>query len=70
MKRVNMVVGVCVVCLCSLLIQVVQAAPQLEVVEGTTFDFGDMQANTTLTHSFILKNVGDRLLKIEKVKAG
>jgi len=46
------------------------AAPQIEFVEGLTFDFGDVKANETLTHEFVFKNIGDALLKIEQVKGG
>lgn len=70
MKRSRIFLCVFVLCLCFVWNQVGQATPQLEVVDGTSFNFGDIQANTTLTHTFILKNVGDSLLKIEKVRAG
>ena len=49
---------------------VVQAAPQVEFVGGTTFDFGDVQANEKLTHTFGFKNTGDAVLKIGKVEGG
>ena len=47
-----------------------QAAPQLEIVDGTTFDFGDIQPRSKVTHTFILKNRGESLLKIKSLKAG
>jgi hypothetical protein len=46
------------------------AAPQLEVVDGTTFDFGNVRANQTLTHTFVLKNIGDSVLNIQQAKGG
>lgn len=50
--------------------QTLLAAPQLEVVGGPTFNFGDVQANQTLTHTFVLKNVGDTVLHIQQAKGG
>lgn len=50
--------------------QAILAAPQLEVVGGPTYDFGDVQANQTLTHTFVLKNVGDDVLRIQQAKGG
>jgi hypothetical protein len=47
-----------------------QAVPQLEVVDGTTFDFGDVQPHQTLTHTFVLKNLGDSVLSIQQAKGG
>lgn len=48
----------------------VQAAPQLEIVGGSTYDFGEVQANQTLTHTFVLKNTGDSVLRIQQAKGG
>jgi len=70
MKRASILCGILIFCFWVIGTQVSQAAPRLEVVGGTTFDFGDVQANTTLTHTFILKNVGDSLLKILQLKSG
>ena len=50
--------------------QALLAAPQLEVVGGSTFHFGDVQANQTLTHTFVLKNAGDSVLRIQQAKGG
>lgn len=35
----------------------------------TTFDFGDVEQSTTVTHIFKVQNKGDALLKISKVRA-
>jgi hypothetical protein len=42
------------------------AAPQIEF-EQTTFDCGDVKADTATTHAFAFKNIGDELLKIESL---
>jgi hypothetical protein len=70
MKRSSILWGVLIICLCLIWPQVGQAAPRLEIAEGMAYDFGDVKANTTLSHTFILKNVGDSVLKIERVKGG
>ena len=57
-----------VVSLCS--IQSSEAAPQVEVIDGTTFDFGEVEGNQTITHEFVLKNSGDSVLRIENTKGG
>ncbi len=70
MKRANILSGVLIFCLGVFWVQMGQAAPRLEVVGGIVYDFGDVEANTTLTHTFILKNVGDSVFKIEQLKSG
>ncbi|GAK55823.1 hypothetical protein U27_02782 [Candidatus Vecturithrix granuli] len=50
--------------------QSVHAAPRLEIVGGPTYDFGEVQANQTLTHTFVLKNTGDSVLRIQQAKGG
>jgi hypothetical protein len=40
------------------------------VFENPTHDFGTVQPNTPLTHSFVFANQGTAPLLIEKVKAG
>jgi hypothetical protein len=42
------------------------AAPQIEF-EQTTFDCGDVKADTAATHTFAFKNIGDELLRIESL---
>lgn len=44
-------------------------APKI-VFESQAHDFGTVQPNTPLTHSFVFKNQGTAPLLIEKVKAG
>lgn len=46
----------------------IQAAPQI-TFEQTTFDYGDIQANSTITHIFIFKNTGDEPLIIESLQS-
>jgi hypothetical protein len=40
------------------------------VFESLAYDFGTVQPNTPLTHSFVFTNQGTAPLLIEKVKAG
>ena len=40
-----------------------QAQPRVEI-PVTEHDFGQVREDMTLTHSFVIKNVGDRDLKI------
>ncbi len=70
MKRTCMVVCVFVLVAMFVWTQTGEAAPQLEVVDGTSFDFGEIQPRSKVAHTFILKNQGERLLKIKSVKAG
>ena len=44
-------------------------APKI-VFESRAHDFGTVQPNTPLTHSFVFTNQGTAPLLIEKVKAG
>lgn len=70
MKKTSISVYLFVCCVYFILGAVVYATPQIEFVEGTTFDFGNVQANEQLTHVFVFKNAGDTMLKIENVKGG
>jgi len=70
MKKSSIFMGMFVFCACLLLNIPVEAAPQLEVVDGITFDFGNVQPNQQLTHEFVFKNTGDSALIIEQVKGG
>ena len=70
MKKSSILSVIFLLCFWFIWNQSVQAAPQLEVEDGTTFNFGDVQANQTLTHTFVLRNTGDSVLKIEQVKGG
>jgi hypothetical protein len=47
-----------------------EAVPQIEFVDGVTFDFGDVQPNSTVTHTFVFTNPGDEVLNIVQVKGG
>lgn len=70
MKRSSILIAVFILFLFLVAVQGAQAAPQLDVVGGTTFDFGDVQANQTLRNIFIFKNHGDSVLNIEQAKGG
>ena len=72
MKRSSILRYFIVFCLCIVLSQGVgaSAAPQIEVIGGPTFDFGDVQANKNLTHEFVFNNTGDSVLRIQQVKGG
>jgi hypothetical protein len=48
----------------------VDATPQIQFVEKTTFAFGKAEVNKKLTHTFVFKNIGDDPLKIERLEAG
>lgn len=41
--------------------------PRVEVVGGTSFDFGSMQQGSSKAHSFIFRNIGKGPLKLEVV---
>lgn len=70
MKKSSILRGMFLICICFALSVPAQAAPRLEVVNGTTFDFGNVQPNQQLTHEFVFKNTGDSVLVIEQVKGG
>lgn len=58
------------VLLLSLLSTTLWAAPQISV-DQAVFDFGTVPAgNGTLSHTYMISNVGDETLKIQKVKPG
>ncbi|GAK56688.1 hypothetical protein U27_03651 [Candidatus Vecturithrix granuli] len=44
------------------------AAPQI-TFEETTFDYGDVQADSTITHIFVFRNTGDEPLIIESLQS-
>lgn len=46
------------------------AAPKIEFEGGPSFDFGDVEPNTTLQHTFVFTNSGDAVLQIPQVKGG
>ncbi|MDY0092524.1 MAG: hypothetical protein RBT80_07465 [Candidatus Vecturithrix sp.] len=46
------------------------AAPHLDIVGGPAYDFGKVQANQMLTHTFVLKNIGDSVLRIQQATGG
>lgn len=48
----------------------VYAVPKIEFIGGITADFGTVQPNSTLTHTFVFTNPGDEVLNIEQVKGG
>ena len=70
MKKSSILMGIFLIGIGFALSAPVQAAPMLEVVDGTTFDFGNVQPNQQLTHEFVFNNTGDSVLVIEQVKGG
>ena len=70
MKKSSILIGMLWVFLLVSRGQSVQAAPHLDVVGGPSYDFGEVQANQTLTHTFVLKNTGDSVLQIQQAKGG
>ena len=70
MKKTGMAMLIIIGCVYFAWTAIAQAAPQVEFVGGTTFEFGDVQANEKLTHTFGFKNTGDAVLKIGKVEGG
>ena len=70
MKRSSIFIALFTLFSCFGLIQVSGATPQLEVIDGISFDFGDVQPNQTLTHNFVFRNHGDSTLNILKAKGG
>ena len=70
MKKVGIAIWIITFCACFTWVFSVSAAPQIEFVEGTTFDFGKAEANKKLTHTFVFKNNGDKILKIERLESG
>lgn len=70
MKKTGMLICMIVFCVSFIWVGVTHAAPQMEFVEGTTFDFGNVQANARLNHIFVFKNIGDEVLHIKNVKGG
>ncbi len=41
-----------------------------DIVRDATYDFGEVQANQTLTHTFVLKNIGDSVLRAVQQATG
>lgn len=70
MKRVGIAIWIISFCVWVTWVFGVEAAPQIEFVEGTTFDFGKAEINKKLTHTFVFKNTGDTVLKIERLESG
>lgn len=70
MKRSSIFIALFTLFACFGVLQASEAAPQLEVVGGISFDFGDVQPDQTLTHHFVFKNHGDSTLNILKAKGG
>jgi hypothetical protein len=70
MKKIGITLLVGLGCIFLVWTAATQAAPKVEFVGGTTFDFGDVQANEQLAHTFVFKNTGDTVLKIGEVKGG
>jgi hypothetical protein len=70
MRKVSIIICIIVICMGAAWALEVEAASQIEFVGGTTFDFGDVQANETLTHIFVFRNIGDEVLKIENLESG
>lgn len=57
-------------CLLILSAHAAAAAPAMEFVDGLTFDFGNVQANSMVHHTFTFVNTGDEVLQILRMKAG
>jgi hypothetical protein len=70
MKQIGITCVLLVVCLYLGGMTHTEAAPQIEFVDGATFDFGDVQPNSTATHTFVFTNPGDEVLNIVQVKGG
>ena len=70
MRKVHITICIIAVCMGSAWALRVDAAPQIEFEGGVTFDFGDVQANEKLTHIFVFRNIGDKVLKIERLESG
>ncbi len=70
MKRSSIFITLFTLFVCFWIFQTAEAVPQLKVLEGLSFDFGDVQPNQTLTHNFVFKNHGDGTLNILKAKGG
>jgi hypothetical protein len=43
-----------------------KAGPKAAIVDGTDFDFGVGQRQTTMNHTFVIRNDGDEPLKLQK----
>lgn len=70
MQKTRLTLMIIGCCLCVAWAFVAQAAPQIEFAADGKFDFGNVPANEKLTHTFVFKNTGDAVLKIEQVKGG
>lgn len=66
MKKHRILMFICMLLICYSWAYTAHAAPQIEF-EQTTFDCGDVKADTAATHTFAFKNIGDELLKIESL---
>jgi len=70
MKRVGIAIWIITFCTSFTWAFGVDASPQIEFIKGATFDFGKAEVNKKLTHTFVFKNVGDKVLKIERLESG
>jgi hypothetical protein len=62
-RTISLAVGLCLSFLCCSVAQ-----PKVEVVGGTTYDFGSIYQGNKAEHIFELKNVGNDTLRIGKVE--
>jgi len=65
MKRVFSIALILIFGLSSLAV----AVPKISVSEKS-WDFGRVARNSTIRHGYLVKNVGDDTLRIERVKPG
>ncbi|MGB2770191.1 MAG: hypothetical protein WBC88_10740 [Candidatus Zixiibacteriota bacterium] len=71
MKRaVKVVLFLFLVCLVGGFINQVQAEGPKLLIPQTMFDFGYVPPQSKISHYYLVKNVGEDILKIEKVKPG
>ena len=70
MKKVSIAIWIITFCTCFAWAFGVDATPQIEFVEETTFAFGKAEVNKKLTHTFVFKNTGYEPLKIERLESG
>jgi hypothetical protein len=71
MKRaVRVVLFLFLVCLVGGFISQAQAEGPKLLIPQTMFDFGYVPPQSKISHYYLVKNVGEDILKIEKVKPG
>ena len=44
--------------------------PQISIVGGNTYDFGELDEGRAITHNFVVKNTGSEELKILQLRSG